>query len=174
MSYLTFTRILGFVGLATIIASFTISWAIIRFENLSVEYRLLDLAALMLNPNPAEIGGFKARLILSLFALADPRAVDAVLAFKAHVTLAFLSLIIGVVSVILDMKRIYASTLASIILSSTLFVYAISKLYEYPSPGIALTSYSYDLGIIVYVLNSIVYAVCILAPVEGGSRRSFT
>ncbi|MEM2739926.1 MAG: hypothetical protein QXQ29_03910 [Candidatus Bathyarchaeia archaeon] len=167
MSYSTLTRILGVVGLATIIASFTLSWVTIRFENLSVEYRLLDLIALMFNPNPAEIGGFKARLIISLFALADPKAVDAVLAFEAHVTLASLSLILGVLSVILDTKRAYAVTLASIILSSTLLLYAVSKLYEHPPPGIALTGYSCDLGIIVYALNSIVYIACILAPVEG-------
>lgn len=159
------TQILGIVGLAIIVVSYTMSWATIRFDNLSVEYRLFDLITLMFNPNPTEVGGFEARLIISLFALIDPEAVDAILAFKAHVTLALLSIILGLLSIILDMKRVYASTLVCILLSPTLFIYAVSKLYEYLPPSIGLTSFSYDLGIALYILNSIVYAACILAPI---------
>ncbi|MEM4462275.1 MAG: hypothetical protein QW695_05345 [Candidatus Bathyarchaeia archaeon] len=164
MNSLTTTRILGVIGLAIILVSFIIPWATFRFEYLNVEYTLIDLLTLILNPNPVEVGGFKARLIISIYALANPEAVDAVLAFKMHVTLSFLSLVLGVLSVILDMRRSYASNLVCIILSSTLFVYSILRLYGNTPPTIALMGYSYELGVFVYTANSIIYVACILVP----------
>jgi len=171
MNSITSTRILGFIGLATIIISFVSPWATIKFEYLSVDYTLFDLSTLIFNPNPVEAGGFKARLIISLFALVGSEAVDAVLAFKIHVTVAFLSLLLAVLSIILDMKRSYASTLACIILSSTLFVYATSRLYENLPSTVTLLGYSYDIGILIYILNSIIYVACILTPVEEGTAE---
>jgi hypothetical protein len=162
---------LGFIGLATIVASFIAPWATIKFEYLSVDYTLFDLTTLMFNPNPVEAGGFKARLIISLFALAGSGAVDAVLAFEIHVTATFLSLLLAVVSVILDMKRGYALTLVCITLSSTLFVYAISRLYANLPSAVTLLSYSYDVGLLIYILNSITYAACILTPLKGRLAR---
>lgn len=164
MNRLTATRVLGVTGLAIIIVSFIIPWATFRFEYLDVEYTLIDLLTLILNPNPVEVGGFKARLIVSLYALANPEAVDAVLAFKMHVTLSFLSLVLGVLSVILDMRRSYALNLVCIALSSTLFVYSMLRLYGNIPPTVALRGYSYEPGIFVYTANSIVYVACILVP----------
>lgn len=141
-------------------------WMTISFQYLRVDYIPLDLFTLMLPSSKPS--SFELEVVLTLFRSASPEVSDAPLCFVAHATLTFLAVVLGLASIILDLKVGYAAAMFCTVFSPSLLTLSMARMYAKPPPAFASTSYSLGLGILLAAISSIFYVLSIFMPGERG------